>query len=980
MKTYNTYFSNEQKLKQFLVDNNIIDDSKVLIQAFTGVTDLDYISNLLKSLKFLLPSAKIIGASTDGEISNGEVSTGKTTLSFTIFDNVQIKTALIHKQPDKCSGATLAETLFSKNSKVLITFTDGLITNAENFLSGIEKVNPDIVIAGGKAGDNAVYMATYIFSDEGISTHGAVGAVLNSETLHVHTDYSLNWKSLGKEMTVTKAYRNKVYRLGDKSAYDTYAHFLGENMAQQIPDVGIEFPLIVERNGVKVARIITGKEKDGSLTFGGNLYEGEKVRIGFGKVEMILANSYKTLENFNDKPIESIFIYSCMARRRFMPNSIGSETEPLQRVAPTAGFFTYGEFYNGKSKELLNQTMTILALSESSVPVRVSPNQLIETKYSEGATEVLSRLIDTTTNELLEANNRLNTAIEASGEGLWEWNTEKETVYFSPIWKNIIGYKDHELENTFCAWTKNIHSEDKKEFFDSLTNCINGEIDNISFEHRIMHKNGHWVWVKCRGKVFLDKAGEVAGVSGFYSDLSREKEAKTQIDQQSRKLLYQSQHDALTGLKNRDYFYNTVNQKIEKSKNTHLKLAIIFIDLDGFKKINDTMGHDIGDKLLIKISEILAKKVKKHDLVARLAGDEFVVLLSDILNEEKSIHDCLNSIIEAMQIDTLIDEQRVKVSASVGVAVYPNDGNTADKLLINADIAMYKSKESGKNTYHFYDHTMGDELRHKLTLEKDIEKGIYNKEFTVYYQPQFDAKTNLQVGMEALIRWDSPTRGLVFPGEFIPLAEETGLIIELDKQTMKTAITQVAQWQTQGLNSGFVSLNLSINQLEDKEFVLFLSKTIEETRCPPSCVEIEITERQIMKDTNNAIKTLQKIRDLGVLISIDDFGTGHSSLSYLTKLPINKVKIDQSFVQNVPHSNDDIVIVNAIISIANNLNFSTVAEGVEFQEQKDFIKESGCSIIQGYYYSKAISAEEMTEKLIHLKQITNKRKLNLSSN
>ncbi|HIP44949.1 MAG TPA: PAS domain S-box protein, partial [Sulfurospirillum arcachonense] len=521
MKTYNTYYRDETHLIEFLNKNNIEDRKSILVQVFTGLNDKHTIEKIVLSIKNSLPSASIIGTTTDGEILNGGISTYKTAISITLFENTSLHTTLVHRIEDKIIGKKLASQIIRENTKVIITFADGLHTNGDNFIQSIDKICPDIVVAGGTAGDNATFENTYVFTQDGITNNGAVGVSLNSDSLHIHTDYSFNWQPVGKELTITKAKDNIVYTIDNKTAYDTYAYFLGEKIAKKLPSIGIEFPLIISGKKMPIARAVLAKNSDDSLTFAGNLKEGEKVRIGFGNVEMILKDSYKTLEKLNNKPVESIFIYSCMARRRFMPKSITVEIEPLQRVAPTAGFFAYGEFCTMENKELLNQTMTILALSESSKPITINSCDYLQKPHIEDTIEALSHIINTTTSELKATNDRLKTAIEGSRDGLWEWNLSTSQMYYSQRLKEMLGYKEDELDNSYRTWVTHMHPDDRRKLFEEAKKAIQNRTP-FHCKHRIKHKDGRWIWVLNRGKAFYNEDGKVIMISGFQTDITKE--------------------------------------------------------------------------------------------------------------------------------------------------------------------------------------------------------------------------------------------------------------------------------------------------------------------------------------------------------------------------------------------------------------------------------------------------------------------------
>ena len=957
MKTYNTYYRNETHLVEFLNKNNIENNESILVQVFTGLNDKNEIENIVLSIKNSLPSASIIGTTTDGEILNGDISTYKTAISITMFENTTLHTTLVHRIKDEIIGAKLASQIIKDNTKVIITFTDGLHTNGDNFIQSIDTICSNIIVAGGMAGDNATFENTYVFTQDGITNNGAVGVSLNSNSLHVHTDYSFNWQPIGKELIITKSKGNTVYTIDNKTAYDTYAYFLGEKIAKKLPSIGIEFPLIISRKKTPIARAVLAKNSDGSLTFAGNLKEGEKVKIGFGNVEMILKDSYRTLEKLNNKPVESIFIYSCMARRRFMPKSITVEIEPLQRVAPTSGFFAYGEFCTIQNKELLNQTMTILALSESSQPITINSCDYLQKPHIEDTIEALSHIINITTSELAAINARLKAAIEGSRDGLWEWNLASGKMYYSQRLKEMIGYKEDELDNTYKAWVSYMHPDDRKKLFKDAKESIQNRTP-LHCKHRIKHKNGKWIWVLNRGKSFYDEKGKAIMISGFQTDITKEVLALEEVEKQKNILHHQAHHDALTGLPNKVLFIDRLKQAIKKAKRSFNKIAVLFIDLDNFKKINDSMGHDTGDEVLVQVTKRLQNCIRTSDTLARLGGDEFIIIIDEIKDEDLAIH-LAQKLVQAMTEPLHVQGEDIYLTNSVGISIFPEDGSNANSLLKNADAAMYKAKDDGKNRYQFYKEEMTEKAFERLLMENSLRQALENEEFVVHYQPQVDTKTEKIVGMEALVRWNHPSMGLLPPSKFIPLAEETGLIVKLDRGVMRTAMKQIALWNFKSSQTRFVSLNLSMKQLEQKDFIDFLKKSLQETKCLPSFIELEITESQIMKDTKKCIYILEKVKELGILISIDDFGTGYSSLSHLKKFPISTIKIDQSFVKDIPTDEDDVALVKAIISIAKNLNLSTIAEGVETNEQREFMLKHGCDKIQGYFYSKPVCTKDM---------------------
>jgi len=448
----------------------------------------------------------------------------------------------------------------------------------------------------------------------------------------------------------------------------------------------------------------------------------------------------------------------------------------------------------------------------------------------------------------------------------------------------------------------------------------------------------------------------------IYNSYMEAKKTETELKEQKEFLAYQAHHDALTGLPNRALLYDRLEQFIKESKRHKNKFAVLFIDLDHFKEINDSLGHNTGDEVLKMIASRLRKVLRSEDTVVRLGGDEFTVILNELAQaQEASI--VADKILEILSKQIEYKENTLYISSSIGISIYPDDGQDSQSLLQFADSAMYKAKYEGRNNYQYYSSEMTELALERVVMETSLRAGIENEEFIVYYQPQVDGVTGKLVGMEALVRWQHPTMGLVSPVKFIALAESTGLIIKLDRYIMKTAMTQICQWKKDGLDTGTLAMNLSVKQLKQEDFIDTLISLLKETGCKPQHIVLEITEGQVMTNPEEAIKQLEKISNLGVKLAVDDFGTGYSSLAYLKRLPIDKLKIDRAFVRGLPDDEEDSGISRAVIALAKSLNLKIIAEGVETQEQKDFLVENGCRNIQGYYYSKPVPANEF-EKIL----------------
>ncbi len=430
-----------------------------------------------------------------------------------------------------------------------------------------------------------------------------------------------------------------------------------------------------------------------------------------------------------------------------------------------------------------------------------------------------------------------------------------------------------------------------------------------------------------------------------------------------RQLTYLAYHDMLTGLPNRQKFQQSVGTAIREAKLSGEKLSVMFIDLDRFKNVNDTFGHAFGDLLLTEAAERLKSGLQAGDCVSRQGGDEFAVLIKNA-PQPHNAENVAQKIIHLLNQPFAIDGHELRVGCSIGIAVYPQDGEDPITLMKNADTAMYRAKELGKNGYQFYKAEMNDTVIQKLVMEEWLNKALEQEEFVLYYQPQVDIFTTRINGVEALIRWNHPSLGFISPGEFIPLAEETGLIIPIGQWVLRTACKQNKAWQLAGFPPLKMAVNISPIQFHQHDFVQVVLGALQESGLEPRYLELEITEGIAMYHVDQVIQKLQTLRELGVHISMDDFGTGYSSLNYLKKFPIDKLKIAQQFVRDITVDPDDAAIVRAIMAMALSLKLNVIAEGVETEEQLSFLLDIQCREIQGYIYSKPVPASEFTDLML----------------
>ncbi|WP_225882668.1 EAL domain-containing protein [Thalassoporum mexicanum] len=443
------------------------------------------------------------------------------------------------------------------------------------------------------------------------------------------------------------------------------------------------------------------------------------------------------------------------------------------------------------------------------------------------------------------------------------------------------------------------------------------------------------------------------------SDLIRSYVADITERKRSQEIIqYQASHDALTGLPNRNYFDDYLSRVILQAQQTDEKLAVVFLDLDRFKLINDSLGHASGDRLLVEVCQRLRNYLRQGDIVSRWGGDEFTMLLRNVDSADRTLKIC-SRLLSAFEAPFYLNEHELHISTSMGISIFPYDGKDVETLVKNADQAMFRAKESGRNNYQLYTHAMNQSALHRLSLENRLCKAAENEELIIYYQPQVSLELGRVVGVEALLRWRHPEEGLLPPSKFIPLAEETGLIVPIGYWLLRKACSQNQEWFKMGLPPLRLGINLSAHQFKQQGFINSLRDILAETELDPSSLDLELTESIVMEDVDENIDKMRQLRDMGINLSIDDFGTGYSSLSYLKCLPINVLKIHQSFVRDITTNPNDFAIAMSIITLAHSLNLKVIAEGVETMEQMELLRSSGCDEMQGYLFNKPIPPEEL---------------------
>jgi diguanylate cyclase (GGDEF)-like protein len=458
------------------------------------------------------------------------------------------------------------------------------------------------------------------------------------------------------------------------------------------------------------------------------------------------------------------------------------------------------------------------------------------------------------------------------------------------------------------------------------------------------------IWVSVSGEPVFDGAGAFKGYRGVGKDITERKQDEEQIQ-------FLANHDALTSLPNRAMFSDVLKLELQNARRYQRNFAVLFIDLDRFKVINDTLGHAAGDTLLQEIATRLTQTLRLSDVIARVGGDEFVVLAQDV-NEAKYIATVARKILAAVIEPMFIQGHECKVSASIGICMYPADADDEHALMKNADIAMYRAKEGGKNTYEFFSQEMNVHSFERMALETSLRGGLEHNEFFLHYQARLDLKTRRITGVEALVCWQHPELGMIPSAQFIPLAEESGLIVQLGNWVLNTACAQNVAWQREGLPPLRMAVKLSASQLSDEDLVKDIAAALQTSGMKAELLELELTESMVMQNAERAPKVLAALKQLGARLAIEDFGIGYSSLANLKRLPIDTLKVDRSCIRDVPQDPGDKAMTRAIIAMGKTLNLTVVADGVETQEQEMFLREHACDETQGCYFSKPIAGDQ----------------------
>jgi len=560
--------------------------------------------------------------------------------------------------------------------------------------------------------------------------------------------------------------------------------------------------------------------------------------------------------------------------------------------------------------------------------------------------------------KLLSLTKRLSLATAVAKVGVWEWELANNTLTWDSTMFSIYGFAPMD-PMPYEMWSAAVHPEDLAVREDALHKLIDEKGEGTA-EFRIVMADGSAKNISAAEKVVLDQNANVIRVIGVNVDITDRKQAEESLRNNEARMTHLAEHDHLTGLPNRMLLNDRIGRSIELARRNKKKVAVLFLDMDGFKHINDSLGHPTGDMLIQAISKQLLDCVRTSDTVSRQGGDEFIVFLPEVEHPEGTVA-AAKRMLEAVASVHSISQHDLQITCCIGISVYPDDGPDAETLIKSADIALYQAKENGQSSYQFFQPAMNVRAVERQFIEENLRRALSRHEFALHYQPIVNLKTHAITGAEALIRWNHPTRGFISPGQFIAVAEDSGLIVPIGNWVLEEACGQARAWMEAGLPEMTMAVNVSGLQFQSGNFAEDLFAILLKIGLDPKFLELEVTESLLMKRPDFTASILQVLRERGVQIAIDDFGTGYSSLSYLTKLPLDTLKIDQSFVRQITTTPNETSIVTAIIGMGQSLNLRIIAEGVETAEELEFLQAQHCDEAQGYYFGRPVPPQEFVK-------------------
>lgn len=920
MKLFNHIFETIPILENF-ISHLDTQNRTIFIQVLCGDFESNELQNILNSLKAKLPNASIIGASTAGGIVNGKISRNSIVISFSLFDAVDVQTYYFPKS-DFQNGVSAASKVLKENTKACIIFSEALRGDAEYFLEGFSSINDKIVVAGGNAGDDFQFKKTFVIESNIIHEEGVVVATLNSDSLHVNNQYSLEWTPIGSKMTVTKCDKNVIYEINNKPVEEIFAHYLGKESISTLPKSAIEFPLVKLKEDIVVARSMIDC-KDGGFVFAGHFIEGDQVKFALGNVDEVLKNASVIQSHIANHPAEATYIYSCSVRDLFLKDQLNYEFGLIDGVAPTAGFFAYGEFFHSATKnQLLNITTTTLTLSESQKIRKHKEASLFEPKQIK--LNSLIHLVNTTQRELdvsMFSLNQYKNALEESAI-VSKTDTKGIITYVNDAFCEVSGYERSEL----IGQPQNImrHPDMPRSVFKELWKTIkSGKIWKGTLKN--LKKGGGEYYLKTVIVPVFDSNKKLQEYISVRTDVS-EIVMKDNIIKKS--LL-----DSLTAIKNRTSFFNALEED-----NTYGSLLLI--NIDRFSEINSYFGYDTGDEVLKQFASQL-KIITESENIFRIAGDEFAILYSNFYDGKNIKSNVLNMVkeVEAKKMKIFDNDIFLDITCALSTG-HPLE------IYKQAHIALKNARENGKKIVYFNeDINLEKKIYDNIETIAMIKTAIKDDRIIPFFQGILDNKTKKITKYESLIRLKKSDGSILSPFFFLEHAKKAKIYDELTHIMIQKSFEMFAN-----LDYEF-SINFTITDILSPKTRGILRDNLKEYGCGDRLV-LEIVESEGIDKFEEIVSFIEEIKSYGCKIAIDDFGSGYSNFSYLTKLKVDYVKIDGSLIQNIDTDKERRAIVQSILFFTKSQGIKTIAEFVETQEVFNVLVELGVDFSQGYLFSK----------------------------
>ncbi|WP_345978692.1 EAL domain-containing protein [Sulfurimonas sp. HSL3-2] len=919
MKLLNYTFDNTADLEQF-IQKNIADQKSVLVQVFSGVLDTQKVQSVLDILVKKIPQASIIGASTAGEISGGIIHDNTIQLSFSIFENSALRT-IYYPQTTFQTGVDAANQFLKENTKAVIAFSEALKSDSELFLEGFSSVEHNIPIAGGNAGDNLTFQDTFLIHADRIYHDGIVICAIDSDVLSVSTNYSLEWTPVGKEMVITKADKNIVYEIDNTPVEELYRHYLGDEILLDFPAAVVEFPLIKTDENVVIARSIVAKTEDEGYIYAGHFKNGDRVKFAIGNVEEVLNRAKYLHNNIIASPVEATYIYSCSVRKLFIKEQLNYEFGLIEEIAPTVGFFTYGEFYHGKTKnQLLNITTTTLSLSESKSLHKKS--ELQERKAKSCMLKSLTNLVNISEKALnlnLVKLNQYKQILDNSAI-VSKTDTKGVITYVNDAFCKVSGYSREELLGKKHNIVKHPEMDDSV-FIQMWGDITSKKIWQGTIQNRA--KDGHSYYVKSVIMPILDDEGNIMEYIAARTDvtdlINKDKIIKRQFE------------DTLTGLQNRaSLLYQLSTKPTEYA-------SLILINIDRFSDINDYFGYETGDIVLKEF----ANRIKNHrNQVYRISGDEFAILCEhDLADENKDM--IIKMITDLENAEYRLYEDTVSIFLSCGVAY-----GRKSEIYKFSHMALKENKTSNKHVVFYNDNdNLDKQIKDNIRIISNIKDALKYDRFVPFFQGIVDNKSKKIVKYESLIRLKEDDGKIVSPYFFLEHAKKSRLYTRLTEVMIRKSFEKFADLEYE------FSINLSLQDIESSKVVNQLIESLEKYKCGDRVV-LEIVESEGIDSFEKMSEFINRVKTFGCKIAIDDFGTGYSNFSYLSKLHIDYIKIDGSLVKDIDKDESQLATVESILHFAKKMNIKTIAEFVENETIYNVLNELGVDFSQGYFFSK----------------------------